>query len=777
MNLFALITLFSFVFCVFIAAFVYFGDTKSLPHKLYMAFTLGLGAFALLQFGYRSSRSYEEACFWWQIDFFWPLITPILLHFVLAFTEKTRLLRRKWVYAAIYGPAIVIIILDMTLHVFTGPPVQQDWGWTFGAPANLANGLAYVWQEGLVVLSIVISIVYLRAAKDRQKRNQIKWLVVGLSVGVLGTIVELVLIFLSIPAPPLAVAGFIVGNCFLAYSIKKYKMFTLTPSTAADNILATMTDALLLVSPEGKILSSNAAALTLLGIDNKQLKELPLNTVFSKDVDRPSWLAVDKHDHVAEFEPFTDLETSFSNEYDENIPISLAGSALHDDHKRLLGYVLIGRDITDRKKTEKELDDYRNHLEDRVKKRTIDLEEANEKLRLETIERLKVENERASLEKQLQHAQKMEAIGRLAGGVAHDFNNLLFVITGYIETFVNAFAPDDPLKADAEEIQKAAKRATSLTQQLLAFSRRQVIQPKVINLNETLDSAKNLLSRIIEENIEMTFRPTAKSARVTMDPTQVDQIVANLIVNARDAMPNGGKLMISTSNIKVKNTDFFNHPEAPPGDYILLTVTDTGCGMDETTVNKIFEPFFTTKETGKGTGLGLSTVYGIAKQNRGFVEVKSKLGEGTSFNIYLPQVESDIHEEDEQFNDIVPRGKETILLVEDEAMVRRLASQFLKRQGYNVLEAGDAKEALKLTQQFKGDIDLLFTDVVMPGMDGKQLSEHLVTNKPDLRVLFMSGHNDEIMNQYGCLEEGIPLIQKPFSSSDLYWKIREVLDA
>ncbi len=570
---------------------------------------------------------------------------------------------------------------------------------------------------------------------------------------------------------------FTIAIIFIGYAIWKYDMFLLTPSTAADNILATMTDALLLVSPEGKILSSNDAAQTLLGYEKKQLSDAPLGAVFSKNADCLSWLTSNKSEKETHWDQFTDMETSFITKDGQNIHASLSGSALQDDYNRLLGYVLIGRDITERKRIELELNQYQNNLEDRVKKRTIDLDKANENLNLETIERLRVEKERAGLEKQLQHVQRMDAIGRLAGGIAHDFNNLLFVITGYIESFIATFPRDDPQREDAVEIQKAASKARSLTQQLLAFSRKQVIQPRIINVNDALLSAKNLLGRIIEENIEMTFNPAAKAARVNMDPTQIDQIIVNLVVNARDAMPNGGELTIHTSNIKLKDTDFLDHPEAIPGSYILLTVSDTGCGMDEATLNKIFEPFFTTKKTGKGTGLGLSTVYGIAKQNRGFIEVKSKRGEGTSFDIYLPQMASDVPKEDQRSKHILTTGKETILLVEDEAMVRRMASQLLKKQGYKVLEAGSAKEALKLSLQFKDDIDLLFTDVVMPGMNGKQLSDQLLETKPSLRILFMSGYNEEIVDQNGCLESGIPLIQKPFSSSDLYLRIREVLDA
>ncbi|MCP4602589.1 MAG: response regulator [Proteobacteria bacterium] len=770
MNIFALIALCSFVICIFVAAFVYLRNPKALSNKLFMFLSIILAGFTLLQFGYSSSHSYDEACFWWRLDFFWPLIPTLLLHFVLAFTGKKRILKRKSIYAAIYGPAIVILVLDMTLHMFTGPPIRQNWGWTFSAPDNLANGLVYVWYQGLMLLSIVIGFREIRVSNSIQRRNQIKLLCLALLIGVGGSIIELMLVFLSVPSPPFVVICFVIGNCFIGYAIWKYELFALTPITAAEHIITTMTDSLLLVSPEGKVLSTNTAAEQLFGYGEKEFAQLPIEDIFSEDAEKPLWLTTSDPRQRISVNRIKYIDTSFHTKDNKDVPVSLALSALHDDNQNLMGFVLIGRDISDRQRASEKLEKYQNHLEEIVEQRTKELKQ-------ETFERLKIEEDRAHLEEQLYHSQKMEAIGRLAGGVAHDFNNLLFVITGYSEAFLNAIAPHDPMREDAEEIHKASRRAAGLTQQLLAFSRRQVISPKVINLIETFSSVENMLGRIIGEDIDLVFAPDRKVGRIMMDPVQVDQVLANLFVNARDAMPSGGKLTVTAKNVEFDDECHDRNPEAEPGRYVLVSVNDTGCGIDEKTRAKIFEPFFTTKGRGKGTGLGLSTVYGIVKQNRGFIEVESEPGVGTTFNIYLPKSVTDSDTKELQDTAIAPTGSETILLVEDEIMVRRLASQLLQRQGYNVLEAVDATEALTIFQRYNGNVDLLFTDIVMPGMSGKQLSENLIRTKPELRVLYMSGHNDELIDQHGCLNSDAPLLQKPFTSADLSWKVREVLDA
>ena len=378
------------------------------------------------------------------------------------------------------------------------------------------------------------------------------------------------------------------------------------------------------------------------------------------------------------------------------------------------------------------------------------------------------------LQQQLTQSQKMEAIGRLAGGVAHDFNNLLTVITSYSDLVYQDLPPDDPRRDDVDQVRKAADGAAALTRQLLAFSRQQVLEPKVIDLNSVVDNLKKILQRVIGEDVELTTVLAAELAAVKADVSQIEQILMNLAVNARDAMPTGGKLTIETTNVDYDP----ERQQRSDGstEFVMLAVTDTGTGMDEATKARIFEPFFTTKQPGKGTGLGLATVYAIVTQAGGFIWVYSELGHGTSFKIYLPQVDAVATTAAVARVDL-PRGTETVLLVEDAAAVRAVARQVLQRQGYNVLEASDGEDALHLAARYQGTIDLVLTDVVMPRAGGRELAERLLTVRPDTRVLYMSGYTDDSVVRHGILEGGVAYLQKPFSPEGLARKVREVLDA
>jgi PAS domain S-box-containing protein len=387
--------------------------------------------------------------------------------------------------------------------------------------------------------------------------------------------------------------------------------------------------------------------------------------------------------------------------------------------------------------------------------------------------------ERRALEQQLRQAQKMEAIGRLAGGIAHDFNNLLMVISGYSEFLLERLGPDPSLRGPAQEIANAAVRATSLTRQLLAFSRKQMLAPKVLDLNEVVTENLKMLTRMIGEDIDLVMVPTPTIGAVRADPGQIDQVIMNLAVNARDAMPEGGKLTIETANVSLDETFARTHAPLEAGDYVMLAISDTGVGMDGETQSRIFEPFFTTKGA-KGTGLGLSTVYGIVKQSGGYIFVDSQPRRGTTFRTYFPRV--DAKEEAAAAQDSLglprpDRGKETILLVEDETNLRRLARQYLETQGYKILEAEDGAAALQIVEGYKKPIDLLLTDVIMPGMNGRELAAHITAERPEIRVLYMSGYTENAIGHNGTLDAGINLLQKPFSLPALKDKVREVLDS
>jgi two-component system cell cycle sensor histidine kinase/response regulator CckA len=385
-------------------------------------------------------------------------------------------------------------------------------------------------------------------------------------------------------------------------------------------------------------------------------------------------------------------------------------------------------------------------------------------------------SERRHLESQLRQAQKMEAVGRLAGGVAHDFNNLLMVIKGHSELLLNALDSSTPIARKVEQIDKSADRATALTRQLLAFSRRQVLQPQIINVNTIVEEMGKLLPRLIGEDIELVIRTAPDLGSVRADASQMEQVIMNLAVNARDAMPNGGKLVIETGNANIEQTYTTSHPLMKPGPYVQLVVTDRGTGMDAETQAHIFEPFFTTKEKGKGTGLGLATVYGIVKQSGGFIWVYSELGKGTSFKIYLPRVvQSEDHAATPRPATEFPMGTETVLLTEDEQDVREIARQFLESGGYRVIEAKNGAEAIRLAGEHRGEIQLLVTDMVMPGMTGQELALRLQAEHPGLNVVFMSGYSEHAATEMADADPSVRLLTKPFSRAAILRTVGEIL--
>jgi two-component system cell cycle sensor histidine kinase/response regulator CckA len=386
-------------------------------------------------------------------------------------------------------------------------------------------------------------------------------------------------------------------------------------------------------------------------------------------------------------------------------------------------------------------------------------------------------SERKKLEAQLRMAQKMEAVGQLAGGIAHDFNNLLGVIIGWSEVFEERLDQNDPLRPKAEQIKKAGQRAAALTRQLLAFSRNQVLDPKVLDLNAVVADTLKMLQRLIGDSIELITIPAPELGRVKADQGQIEQVIMNLAINARDAMPQGGKVTITIANEDMDDISIRQHPGAVQGSYVTLSVSDMGCGMDHETQAHIFEPFFTTKELGKGTGLGLSTVYGIMKRSGGYISVYSELGRGTTFKCYLPRIEQSVTQETPVRNskDLV-RGWETILLVEDAQPLRELARELLEDHGYTVLEAANGASAVQVAEKYGKPIHLLLTDVVMPGMDGSKLAERMDDSYPGIKVLYMSGYTDDAIVHHGVLDYGLTLLQKPFTRESLTCKVREVLD-
>jgi PAS domain S-box-containing protein len=483
----------------------------------------------------------------------------------------------------------------------------------------------------------------------------------------------------------------------------------------------------------GILLDVNPALVHMLGYDSADA--LTGENLANLHRDSQQWFTV--ADCLRSLQPFKDLTSEWVGKDGKPVLIRLSGSATPGKQsvsgkKDALSFELFAEDITDRR----------------------------------------------ALEEQLRHAQKMEAVGRLAGGIAHDFNNLLMVISGYCEFLTERTANDAELRGLVQEIARAAERAAALTRQLLTFSRKQMVMPKVVDLNAVVAENAKMLTRVIGEDIDLAMIPRADLGLIRADPSQIEQVIMNLAVNARDAMPHGGRLTIETSNVVLDDAYARTHAPVQPGEFVMLAISDTGTGMDSETQARIFEPFFTTKGA-KGTGLGLSTVYGIVQQSDGYIWVYSELGKGTTFEIYLPRV-SGTAEALGAPSSIVETAagpfREMILLVEDENTLRSITRQYLTRQGYTVLEANNGVTALQLSATQPGPIHLLLTDVIMPGMNGRELADRLTSVRPETRVLYMSGYTENAIGHNGVLEAGTNLLQKPFTLPALKAKVREVLD-
>jgi PAS domain S-box-containing protein len=767
----------------FVTAFVFFSDPKRLANRLFLALSVALSGHALVELGYRSSRSLAEAEAAWRFDFFWPLVLGLLLALVLALTERDRLLRRPWVIAAIAAPTAIFTAIEASTGWITGAPLLRWWGWSYGqGTSGAVSTAAYAWILIVYVVSLAIVISALVRTEHAATRRQYRIFVMGLLIVIGGNVAEAGLYQFDVEVPPLLLPSITVLHFLFGWAVLRHKMFRLSPMSAAETIVTTMSDALLLVDDSGRIMSGNPAAAAMLGYRRDQLEGMRLADVLAVSEAIPDWLAGAADGDGEPFgeaggeRPIRYRETALRPRDGARIPVSIASTVLRDNRDRRLGSLVIARDMRERHRVDQELARYRDQLEDLVRVRTAELARSLAELERETVERERAEAARRGLEAQLMHAQKMEAVGRLAGGVAHDFNNVLFVIQAACEISLSSIRDGDPLRGDLEEIWKASKSGEELAKQLLAFSRKQPAAPRVVDLADEVEETRRMLSRLLGADVALTYAPPAEPLRVEIDRGHLSQILTNLAVNARDAMPGGGEIAITTAATALGPEASAANPEARPGEYCVIRVADTGHGMSEQLLPRIFEPFFTTKGRGKGTGIGLSTVYGIAKQNGGFVTVRSQVGTGTAFEVWLPRSHAPLTVDQPTVPAVERRGGETILVVEDDGPVRSLVTRLLARQGYRVVEARDAAEAMRFCDRPDERVDLVFTDIVIPGMNGRRLSGLLQAGRPGLRVMFMSGHPDEGAS-YGPPAPGEIFLQKPFSSEQLTAKIRQALDA
>ncbi|MBM3933307.1 MAG: response regulator [SAR202 cluster bacterium] len=774
MAIYALISLLSAMASLCLGAFVLARDTKNPLNRVFMGLSVAVAYSALCEFGLRQADGSHEAWLWMRAAFAWPLIPATFLHLSLLLSERERPLHHRATLPAVYLPAILIAAFDLSTVLISGNLHPAYWGWTYDFPrGTFAGVLAAAWTVAVLGGGVALLLRYVMESHNRRLTKQASFILLGAWIPIVAFTASVIAMpAIGLEYPNFVYAFYVAGMGFFAYAIWKHDLFAPEMLIVARETIGQMTDAFFLAGHDGRIREVNPAAMRITGLNRAQLLGKPIEQLLYFPDGRGSAGAQQIRDLMLSGTK-SEMEIAVKTAFGALAPLSMSISPIRGSGEEPFGMVLIGHDLTERKWAEGQLRKAHDELEARVKERTAELEKAYNSLSVE------VENRR-KLESQLVQTQKMEAIGTLAGGVAHDFNNLLSAILAYCQVGQMTAKPGDQNVTYYKEIQKAADHATHLTRQLLTFSRRQVVEPRNIEMNETIAALHKMLRRLIGESIELVTLPSSESCLVRVDPGQMETVLVNMVVNARDAMPMGGRIQIEINRQTTHHGD--GAQEKSTGKrYAVVSITDTGVGMSEEVRSQLFVPFFTTKAVGKGTGLGLSTCHGIVTQAGGHITVESDLGKGSTFRVYLPLVD--------QPSTVVdikaglagsPTGTETVLLVEDDGSVREIYDRLLRRWGYKVLTASNGVEALRVCAEHQDEnIDLLITDVVMPFMGGRELAEKLRETRPNTRVLFTSGYPEDSLVHSGGGTVTVAtdaFIQKPYTTDAMARKVRQVLE-
>ncbi|MCP5102631.1 MAG: PAS domain S-box protein [bacterium] len=893
MNALPFIHFFCFIFYVYLAIFFIARNPRA---PLNRACAAVMVCFALWSFGGIVSHDPDstKAAVFFIEDVTapgWAFFSSFFLWGIVLFTRHPEpsahaargALKKTLFYLLLFLPPIVFLYKQWTNYLVVDF-IKYHFGWGIVWANSIWVLLYYVYIGAFLVVGQFLVFRCWRKSTDRSRKKQAKILFfTTMATAVMGISTDIVLPRLNIYVmPDIADVAAIITAAGLAYIVVKYKFMTITPAIAAENIIATMADSLVLLDADGIIVKVNQAIPELTGYRENELKGKPLHILMPNQLVHTANSLLEE---TRKGKKIINFELSFKSRQGLEIPVIFSSSALKNEDGTVIGMVSISRDITQRKTAEKELKAHKEHLEEMVEERTEKLEEINRQLHTEkekyqtlteninsgifrhtaddagdegkfieanpailkmfgyedkndflattfsrhcsdpedmerfnrkmrkygsvkgdelqlkkkdgtlftgSVAAAAVKNSRGEmlyydgiiedisvrkqLEEQLMLAQRIEAVDRLTGGIAHEFNNMLASIIGYSELSQMELGPENPVDDYLNGILSVTQRSQKLIGQLMTFSRKTVTEPKVFNLNRFFSALETLIQQMIGENISFDFIPGDDLANVEADPGQFEQVVMNLAANAGDAMPSGGKFAITTENKEVDEALVEQYPYMEQGSYVLVTVSDTGCGMSRERISHIFEPFFTTKKSGRA-GLGLSTVYGIVKQSKGIINFDSEPGRGTVVTIYLPRADKQLDTITKKIGTLqLTPGNETILLVEDEEQVREALAKILSKCGYDILPAGNGEDALKLWRKNKNRVDLLLTDIVLPGISGLQLAQKLLEIKSRLKVIYMSGYSDEVISQYGALDKGISFIQKPFTSAVLTEKIKEILN-